>query len=113
MPDTDLRFVVVRDPVELRAHLPAWEDLGAHAVEPNPFYEPFMFLPAIEEFGKQSVLQFVFVYAIQGRRASLPGFLPMERASHYKGLPLAHLRLWMHRHCYLCTPLIRRGQARR
>jgi hypothetical protein len=66
VPDTDLRFVVVRDPVELRAHLPAWEDLGAHAVEPNPFYEPFMFLPAIEEFGKQSVLQFVFVYAMKG-----------------------------------------------
>ena len=113
MPDTDLRFVVVRNPVELRAHLPAWEDLGAHAVEPNPFYEPFMFLPAIEEFGKQSVLQFVFVYAMKGHRASLLGFLPMERASHYKGLPLAHLRLWMHRHCYLCTPLIRRGQVRR
>src|SRR5262245_26421547 len=37
----------------------------------------------------------------------------MERANRYKGLPLVHLRLWAHRHCYVCTPLIRRGQARR
>lgn len=113
MPDIDLRFVVVRDPVELRDHLPAWEDLSAHAIEANPFYEPFMLLPALDAFGKNSVLQFVFIYAVRRERAVLVGFLPMERASQYKGLPLAHLRLWMHRHCYLCTPLIRRGQTRR
>jgi CelD/BcsL family acetyltransferase involved in cellulose biosynthesis len=111
--DTDLHFVVVRDPAELRVHLPAWEDLGAHAMEPNPFYEPFMLLPAVDEFGMDSVLQFVFIYTARGERPVLLGFLPMERASQYKGLPLAHLRLWKHRHCYLCTPLIRRGQARR
>lgn len=113
MSDIDLRFVVVRDPAELQVHLPAWEDLSAHAVEANPFYEPFMLLPALDAFGKNSVLQFVLIYAVRGGRAALVGFLPMERASQYKGLPLAHLRLWMHRHCYLCTPLIRRGQARR
>jgi hypothetical protein len=111
--DIDLRFVVVRDPAELQVHLPAWEDLSAHAIEANPFYEPFMLLPALDAFGKNSVLQFVLIYAVRGGRAVLVGFLPMERASQYKGLPLAHLRLWMHRHCYLCTPLIRRGQARR
>jgi len=99
--DTDLRFVVVRDPAELRTHLPAWEDLAAHAIEANPFYEPFMLLPAIDAFGKDSALQFVFIYAAWGERRPLLGFLPMERASQYKGLPLAHLRLWMHRHCYL------------
>ena len=113
MPDIDLRFVVVRDPVELRDHLPAWEDLSAHAIEANPFYEPFMLLPALDAFGKNSVLQFVFIYAVRRERVVLVGFLPMERSSQYKGLPLAHLRLWMHRHCYLCTPLIRRGQTRR
>ena len=113
MADTDLRFVVVRDPAELRTHLPAWEDLAAHAIEANPFYEPFMLLSAIDAFGKDSALQFVFIYAAWGERRPLLGFRPMERASQYKGLPLAHLRLWMHRHCYLCTPLIRRSQARR
>jgi len=111
--DTDLRFVVVRDPVDFGRHLPAWEDLAAHAVEPNPFYEPFMLLPALDAFGGASALQFVFVYAERSGRKALIGFLPMERATRYKGLPLAHLRLWLHRHCYLCTPLIRRGQAQR
>src|SRR5262249_36034454 len=78
-----------------------------------PFYEPFMLLPALDAFGKAAALQFVFIYAARSVRPALIGFLPMERASQYKGLPLAHLRLWMHRHCYLCTPLIRRGQATR
>jgi CelD/BcsL family acetyltransferase involved in cellulose biosynthesis len=113
VPDSDLRFVVVQDPVELADHVPAWQDLGAHAIEPNPFYEPFMLLPALDAFGKAAALQFVFIYAARSARPALIGFLPMERASQYKGLPLAHLRLWMHRHCYLCTPLIRRGQAQR
>lgn len=113
MADTDLQFVVVRNPAELQLHLPAWEDLAAHAMEPNPFYEPFMLLPAVDVFGMGSMLQFVFVYATTRAGRVLLAFLPMERASRYRGLPLAYLRLWMHRHCYLCTPLIRRGQARR
>jgi CelD/BcsL family acetyltransferase involved in cellulose biosynthesis len=82
-------------------------------MEPNPFYEPFMLLPAIEMFGERSSLELVFIYAVGRERKVLLALLPMERATRYKGLPLAHLRLWKHRHCYLCTPLIRRGQARR
>ena len=113
MADTDLQFVVVRDRAELQPHLPAWEDLAAYALEPNPFYEPFMLLPALDVFGKDSALQFVFIYAAMRERRVLLALLPMERASRYRGVPLAHLRLWMHRHCYLCTPLIRRGQATR
>lgn len=113
MADNDLRFVVVRNPAGLEAHRHAWEDLSAYAVEPNPFYEPFMLLPAIDMYAHDSVLQFVFIYAVGRGRPALLGFLPMERANRYKGLPLVHLRLWMHRHCYLSTPLIRRGQGRR
>jgi CelD/BcsL family acetyltransferase involved in cellulose biosynthesis len=113
VPDTDLQFVVVRDSAELQLHLPAWEDLAAYAMESNPFYEPFMLLPAVEVFGMGSALQFVFIYATMRTRRVLLALLPMERASRYRGLPLAHLRLWTHRHCYVCTPLIRRGQARR
>jgi CelD/BcsL family acetyltransferase involved in cellulose biosynthesis len=111
--DTDLQFVVVRDLAGLKLHLPAWEDLSVHAMEPNPFYEPFMLLPALDVFGRQSALQFVFIYTARRGHRVLLALLPMERASRYRGLPLAHSRLWMHRHCYLCTPLIRRGQARR
>ncbi|MFL6574143.1 MAG: GNAT family N-acetyltransferase [Burkholderiales bacterium] len=113
MADSDLEFVVVRDPAELQVHLAAWEDLGAYAMEPNPFYEPFMLLPAVELFGQDSSLQFVFIYTARRGHRVLLALLPMERANRYRGLPLAHLRLWMHRHCYLCTPLIRRGQATR
>ena len=110
---TELQFVVVRDPAELKPHLPAWEDLAAYALEPNPFYEPFMLLPALDVFGMESTLQFVFIYATMRARRVLLALLPMERARRYRGMPLAYLRLWMHRHCYLCTPLIRRGQATR
>src|SRR5262249_30243412 len=46
----------------------------------------------------------------------LCGIFPLERQRHYQGLhrklPFNTLRLWKHRYCYLCTPLIRAGYGR-
>jgi hypothetical protein len=64
--------------------VPAWQDLGAHAIEPNPFYEPFMLLPALDAFGKAAALQFVFIYAARGARPALIGFLPMDAPASTK-----------------------------
>src|SRR5688572_16159952 len=104
---------VVDDPVALAAHIAAWEDLAADVTEPNPFYEPWMLLPALEAFAQGISLQFVLVYAEQrGAAPLLCGFFPLERVSRYRGLPVSHLRMWRHRHCFLGTPLVRRGYAR-
>src|SRR5215813_7127863 len=43
----------------------------------------------------------------------LCGIFPLEQQSHYQGLgrklPFKTLRLWKHKYCYLCTPLVREG----
>jgi CelD/BcsL family acetyltransferase involved in cellulose biosynthesis len=99
---------LLEDTAALAAHVAAWEDLAAHAVEPNPFYEPWMLLPALEAWAPPARLQFVLVYA----GTQLCGLFPLERSSTYRGLPFPHVRLWKYRHCYLGTPLVRRSHAR-
>ena len=64
----------VRDVGDPAALAGAWQDLADHAVEPNPFYEPWMFLPALEAW--PSPLKHIFVED----GASLVGFFPLERA---------------------------------
>ncbi|HET9361527.1 MAG TPA: GNAT family N-acetyltransferase [Vicinamibacterales bacterium] len=107
-----LRVVVLEDPGALRQWATAWEDLAAHAAEPNPFYEPWMLLPAIQFLSRPAQLLFVLVTAespVSGLSDVLHGLFPIERSSRYRGLPLKCLSIWKHRYCYLCTPLIRKG----
>jgi CelD/BcsL family acetyltransferase involved in cellulose biosynthesis len=99
---------VLEDPAALAAHVAAWEDLAQHAAEPNPFYEPWMLLPALEAWGREARLQFVLVHA----GPLLCGLFPLERRSRYRGLPFPHVRLWKYIHCFLGTPLVRRSHAR-
>jgi CelD/BcsL family acetyltransferase involved in cellulose biosynthesis len=106
------RFAVVDTAGGLSAHIPAWEELAAAALEPNPFYEHWMLLPAIEAFGHGMPLRYVFAYAeVPGDAPVLCGFFPLERVARYKGLPFRHARLWQYPHRYLGTPLLRRQQA--
>jgi CelD/BcsL family acetyltransferase involved in cellulose biosynthesis len=109
---TAYRFAVIDHPSGLGEHVAAWDELAASAIEPNPFYESWMLLPGIDAYGRDLPLRFVLAYAHgPGGAPLLCGFFPLERLASYKGLPLRHLRLWRHRHCYLGTPLLRRGHA--
>jgi CelD/BcsL family acetyltransferase involved in cellulose biosynthesis len=109
------RIVVLAGAVPLAEHLGAWNDLAAHAIEANAFYEPWLLLPAIDAYGEGLRLQFVLVYLANPRKPDGPpqlcGFFPLERVARYRGHALPHLRLWQHRHCVLGTPLLRAGQA--
>ena len=87
----------------MTAIAPAWESMAAAALEPNPFYEPWMLLPALELFGVPSGFRLITVW--NGER--LDAVMPMERTRGFKGLPLPALESWRHRHCLLCTPLVR------
>jgi CelD/BcsL family acetyltransferase involved in cellulose biosynthesis len=87
----------------MAAIAPSWESMAAAAIEPNPFYEPWMLLPALELFGKGRGFRLITLWT--GDR--LDAVLPMERAGGFKGLPLPALGSWRHRHCLLCTPLVR------
>jgi CelD/BcsL family acetyltransferase involved in cellulose biosynthesis len=106
------RFEVIEDPAALRARIPAWDELAAAALEPNPFYESWMLLPALEAFGGGARLRFVFVHAERaGRPPQLCGFFPLERVARFKGFPFRHVRLWSYPHRFLGTPLLRPAHA--
>jgi CelD/BcsL family acetyltransferase involved in cellulose biosynthesis len=94
---------------ELVSLVPAWEDLAAAALEPNVFYEPWLFLPALRAFGAGRDLRLVVVESA-GRVA---GFFPLERRRLGRRLPLGVLGSWRHPHCYVGTPLVRAGEAGR
>jgi hypothetical protein len=113
----EVSVVVIDDWTILEKYVPAWEDLAAHAIEPNAFYEPWMMIPAIRAFGAGRNLRFALVLANELERHDgaplLCGIFPLEQQNHYQGLsrklPFKTLRLWKHKYCYLCTPLVREG----
>src|SRR5689334_24097610 len=55
-----MQITVIAELAGLKALTAEWEELAAAAVEPNPFYEPWMALPALEAFGTKD-LAFVAV----------------------------------------------------
>lgn len=103
-----IQTVAVTDPRELGKLVPQWEELAREASEDNPFYEHWMLIPALECLGEGEDVQTLFFYEAD----RLIGLVPLQPQAKYRGVPLPHMRLWMHRHCYLCSPLIRRGRER-
>lgn len=91
---------------ELRAFVPEWQSLARAAVEPNPFYEPFMLQAAFSELGAGLDLAVAFV---RGDDGELVGAFPLRRRRATLAVPGPHDELWRYAYCYLCTPLIRRG----
>ena len=108
-PDAGFSITLLHSAVELAGIAADLEDLAAAALEPSVFYEPWMFLPAVEAYAANSALQFVLVH---GRERVLCGFFPLERRGHWRGIPFRVARIWRHVHCALGTPLIRADQAR-
>lgn len=94
---------------ELAGLVPDWEALAADAAEPNPFYEPWMLLPALEAYGEGEGLRCVAVW----QDGTLAALFPMCLERRFRGAPLAALRSWRHRNMLFCAPLVRpRGAAK-
>jgi CelD/BcsL family acetyltransferase involved in cellulose biosynthesis len=102
-------IVEVRSDLEsLRAIVPDWEALAEEAAEPNPFYEPWMLLPALEAYGPGEGFQCVLVW----ENGTLAGLFPMQLERRFHGLPLRVLRSWRHRNMLLCcAPLVHARHA--
>jgi len=102
-------IVEVRSDLDsLRAIIPDWEALAAEAAEPNPFYEHWMLLPALEAYGLGEDFQCILVW----ENGTLVGLLPMHLDRRFHGLPLRTLRSWRHRNMLLCcAPLLRAKSA--
>jgi CelD/BcsL family acetyltransferase involved in cellulose biosynthesis len=107
MPTGTGTIVEVRsDAAALRALIPDWEALAAEAAEPNPFYEHWMLLPALEAYGAHG-LRCIAVW----EDGKLGALFPMQLERRYRGLPVRVLRSWHHRAMLVCTPLIRAKSA--
>ena len=107
----EMSIRVIDDFADLEEYIQAWEELALAALEPNPFYESWMLMPALSSFGRDKDLRIVLVFASDQAQPSKPpvlsGMFPLERRSRYKGIPVKTLSLWKHLFCFLCTPLIR------
>lgn len=114
--DTRGMFVrVVEDLGALDRYESDWEDLAANSLEPNPFYEHWMLMPAIRSFAAKTDLRLVLVFAPDKARPSAPpvlcGLFPIERRRSDR-LPVKVLSLWKYIFCMICTPLVRVDCAR-
>lgn len=107
-----MTVVVIENFEMLENYVQAWEDLAANSLEQNPFYEPWMLMPAIRALGTGKDLRVVLVLAMDEQEPVLCGVFPLERSARYKGLPVAAFTLWRHIYSPLCTPLIRNECAR-
>jgi CelD/BcsL family acetyltransferase involved in cellulose biosynthesis len=77
-------------------------DLAQRSVESNPFYEPKMLLPALRLIDTDQPLVIVCVRG--GSR--LLGLFVMEHGTVREGVPIAMLRSWSHRYCFLSSSLL-------
>ena len=91
-------------PADLPAIVAQWDDLAANAIEPNPAYESWMLLPALEAFAGTQEVRIVAMW----REGVLCGLFPLRPGRRYR---LRTLSSWTHPHCVLCVPLVRSGQA--
>jgi hypothetical protein len=110
-----LSIHVLEQPEALAQHFAEWADLASAAIEPNPFYEPWLVIPALKLFDAGDLL-FVLVFGYQPGDPPGPtvlcGFFPLARRRGVSGLPVKMLGLWRHDYCFLCTPLLRSGWER-
>lgn len=102
-----LSITLARSATELERVVPDWEALARAALEPNPFYEHWMLLPALQAFGGGQDLRVVLVWSGD----NLVGLFPFERVARYKGLPASVLRSWRHPHCMIGAPLLHADYA--
>lgn len=99
---------LLRDAAALRRIVPQWEALAAEAAEPNPFYEHWMLLPALEAYGAHGDFRCAAVW-LDG---ALAGLFPLSVERRWRGLPVRAARSWRHRNMLIGTPLVRLRSAR-
>lgn len=80
----------------------AWSDLAAAAVEPNPYFEPEVLLPAAQHLAGGAALALLTVQ----RDGELLWAMPVMRERHRR-MPLQADSTWRHPYRYLGTPLAR------
>lgn len=83
----------------------AWQALADGASTPNPFFEPWYLIPALEAFDPQGTGRLLTV-EIGGE---LVGLMPITTPRRYARWPIPHLSAWLHPNAFLGVPLVRAG----
>jgi CelD/BcsL family acetyltransferase involved in cellulose biosynthesis len=87
-----------------------WDDLAAHASEPNVFAERWFVGPGVRHMLSPGRTRMIAVWADGGD--TLVGLLPLRVEDHYGRTPVRHVQNWVHHQSFLGTPLVRRGRER-
>jgi len=82
-----------------------WDDLAADASEPNAFMERWFVSAGAAHLPPRRDGRLLAIR--DGEH--LIGLLPLATEPRYGRLPLAHVENWLHYHCFLGGPLLRRG----
>ena len=95
---------------------PHWDsiaDLAARAIEPNPFYEPWMLSGVLDVVVNSGDLLFFLVFKTESSSGAskLCGFFPVMQRTRHHALPLRSLRLLAHDYSFLGVPIVDRGMA--
>lgn len=111
VPEFSVTLLPARD--ARASHWAAIADLAARALEPNPFYEPWMLSSALDVAVSSSDVSFVLVFKNEpsSKRSKLCGFFPVTSSTWHHGLPLRSFRLLGHMYCSLGVPLVDRDNA--
>jgi hypothetical protein len=82
-----------------------WNDLAAHAGEPNAFFESWFLRPALEQFDCAGAIRLFALWDA----GTLCGLMPVAAPSQYGRWPIPHVVNWLHHNAFLGTPLVRFG----
>ena len=80
----------------------AWRQLSDEAVEPNPFFDPDLVLPAASALGERHEVGLL----VAKTGADWIGCMPVRRHRHLHRVPLPSVATWRHLYCFLGTPLL-------
>lgn len=104
-----MEFAEINDIRSMEVLRDQWDGLAASAAEPNPFYEAWALEPAFEHLSRGAGPSLVCVWSSSAAR-ELIGVFPVARRCGYHRIPIPHRGLWRHVHCFLTTPLMKRGE---
>ncbi len=93
------------------ARLPSdveWRELARSAAEPNPFFDGWFLIPALEHLVDQTVIRLA-EYRVNGQ---ICGLYPLSVRENYGRSPARNVGNWAHYQCFLGTPLIRAGHEK-
>jgi CelD/BcsL family acetyltransferase involved in cellulose biosynthesis len=85
----------------------SWRELAQRALEPNPFFEPDLVLPASRHLEGGDRVELLVVRD----GSSLRACIPLQRIARWRKLRFPGLMTWRHPYCYLGTPLVDRDCA--